>query len=231
MEAVDLPHKVIASRAAVGLSTISCYKGERVPGEPETLERIYKVLKEEAQAVNRRLPHSLPHLLALRTAATVEKTDPEAAAVVLASLLRGPASEAWLRSRKRRMLHARRKAARLSARFEVPVPRQTGDRHLATDTHAADIADYLSHVAAGRFRHAQFIAWMMGNNLSPDEFPPTVASFRVAGAEDGIEAMLNAAAQRDDVRGTVNIALALLGTGQVKDARTILASLGTSPTS
>ncbi|CAM5379210.1 hypothetical protein SALBM135S_06910 [Streptomyces alboniger] len=157
--AVGIPHKAIASKAGVGLSSISCYKGVRVPEEPGPLERIYKVLEEEACARKLVLPHSLPHLLALRTAATVEKTDPDAAAQVLASLLRQPASEACLRSRRRRLLHARRKAARLPALNKVPVPPRTGDRHPATDRHAADIADYLRHVAEGRFRHAQFIAW------------------------------------------------------------------------
>lgn len=223
--AVELPHKVIANKAGVGLSSISCYKGVRVPEEPGPLERIYKVLEAEACALDVRLPHSLPYLLVLRTAATVERTDPSAAVQVLASLLRQPASEARLRSRKRRMLHARRKAARSRVQAKVPVPQETGDRHLATDKHAADIADYLRHAAEGRFRHAQFIAWMMGSNLDAHEVPVAVASFRTAGAEEGIEAMLHAAADRSDVQVPINIAITLLAEGQAADARTILSAL------
>ncbi|MFF8640278.1 hypothetical protein [Streptomyces sp. NPDC015345] len=226
VEAVAVPHKVIASKANVGLSSISCYKGERVPDEPGPLERIYKVLEEEAQARDMRLPHSLPYLLALRTAATVERADPDAAAQVLASLLRRrPASEAWLRSRRRRVLHARRKAARLPVQAKVPVPRPMGDRHLAPEKHAADIADYLHHVAEGRFRHAQFIAWMLGMNLDTQEFPQTVTSFRMAGAEEAIEAMLHAAADREDIQAPIRIALTLLDEDQVADAQTILGAI------
>ncbi|MBW5423109.1 hypothetical protein GKQ77_16305 [Streptomyces sp. BG9H] len=228
METVAVPHKVIANKAGVGLSSISCYKGERVPEEPGPLERIYKVLDEEARTRDLRLPHSLPHLLALRTAATVERTDPDAAAQVLASLLRRPASEAWLRGRKRRLLHARRKAARLPVPAKVPVPRQTGDRHLAPAKHSAEIADYLRHVAAGRFRHAQFIAWMLGINLDAQEFPRAIASFRTAGAEEGIEAMLHAAADRDDIQLPIDIAVTLLEEGQVTDAQTILGAIRTA---
>ncbi|MFF8655674.1 hypothetical protein [Streptomyces huasconensis] len=228
VEAVAVPHKVIANKAGVGLSSISCYKGERVPDEPGPLERIYKVLEEEAQARDIRLPHSLPHLLALRTAATVERTAPDAAARLLASLQRRPASAAWVRGRKRRLLHARRKAARLPVPAKVPVPRTRGDRHPAPDKHAADIADYLGHVAAGRFRHAQFIAWMLGMHLDAQEFPRTVTSFRTAGAEEAIEAMLHAAADRDDIQMPLRIAMTLLDEGQVSDARTILAAIRTA---
>ncbi|MFF3646231.1 hypothetical protein [Streptomyces sp. NPDC002564] len=225
MEAVGVPHKVIARETRLGLSTISCYKSERVPEGPGPLELIYKVLEKEAQACGMKLPHTLPYLLALRTAATIEKTDPGAAEAVLASLVRKPASDAWLRGRKRRVLHARRKARALQSPAEVPVPPEPGDRHLASDEHSAVIADYVRHVAAGRFRHAQFIAWGVGTSLDPVEFPALVASLRLAGAEDAIEAVLNAAAGRDDTRASINIAMRLLDEGQVAEAQTMLAAI------
>ncbi|QIB45584.1 hypothetical protein [Streptomyces aureoverticillatus] len=228
VEAVDIPHKVIAKEADVGLSSISCYKGVRVPEEPGPVERIYKVLEGEAREQGERLPHSLPYLLALRMAATVEKTDPGAASELLESLLRKPAPDARVRSRKRRGLHARRKAARLAVRAEVPVPHQKGDRHLANNKHAADIADYVRHIEEDQLRHAQFIAWVMGTNIEPCEFPQMVAAFRVAGAEEGIEAMLNAAANRNDIQASINAAIALLSEGQVADAQAILGAIRTA---
>ena len=225
IEAAGIPHKVISREADVGLSSISCYKGERVPEEPGPVERIYKVLEGKARERGRPLPHTLAHLLALRAAATVEKTDPGTAEGFLDYLLQGPALEARFHGRKSRKLRTRRRSALLRVRPGVPVPHQRGDRHLADAKHAADIADYARHVTAGRFRDAQFIAWTMGTNLEPCEFPSAVAAFRNAGAEDGIEAMLSAAAKRHDIQASISTAVALLNEGQAQEAQALLGAI------
>ncbi|MFH8986619.1 hypothetical protein [Streptomyces sp. NPDC017940] len=228
IEAAGIPHKVIARETGVGLSSISCYKAERVPKKPGPVERIYKVLESRAREQGRPLPHTLAHLLALRAAATVEKTDPGTAAGFLDYLLREPALEARLRARKNHRLRTRRRSALLGARSGVPVPRQSGDRHLTGEKYAADITDYTRHVTAGRFRHAQFIPWTMGTNLEPCEFPSAVAAFRNAGAEDGVEAMLSAAAKRHDIQASISTAMALLNEGQPQDAQTLLGAIHTA---
>ncbi|KUF17185.1 hypothetical protein [Streptomyces silvensis] len=222
IEAAGIPHKVISRETGVGLSSISCYKGERVPEEPGPVERIYKVLEGKAREQGWALPHTLAHLLALRTAATVEKTDPGTAQGFLDYLLRGPALETRFRDRR---LRTRRRSALLAVRSGVPVPHQRGDRHLTGEKHAADIADYARHVTAGRFRDAQFIAWTMGTSLEPCEFPGAVAAFRNAGAEDGVEAMLSAAAKRHDIQASISTAVALLKEGQSRDAQVLLGAI------
>ncbi|MFJ2773359.1 hypothetical protein [Streptomyces sp. NPDC087300] len=234
LNTVTLAHNAIAKRAGVNQSSLSCYNtGRRVP-EPGPLERIYKVLEREVQRrAAKALPHSLPYLLQLRDAARAQSFAPSAADAALAasasaSAGRRPASPAFRERRrtKRRRL-ARRKLAGLSAQAKVPVPHRAGDRHPAENAHAADIAAYRGHVAAGRYRDAQFIAWAMGNNLAPRDFPDAVASYRRAGAGEGAEAMLSAAANRDDVQASINITAALVDEGQVADAQAILAVIRT----
>ncbi|MGH4032709.1 hypothetical protein ACQB60_27665 [Actinomycetota bacterium Odt1-20B] len=231
---MDLAHNRIAKRAGINQSSLSCYyTGRRVP-EPGALEKIYKVLEDEAQRPPAKaLPHTLSRLLQLRDAARAEPIAPSAATAALAAsttapLAPRPASPTFREKRRmKRGRLARRKLAALPVQAKVPVPRQEGDRHHASNSHAADIADYLSHLAAGRYREAQFIAWALANNLAPREFPHVVASYRDAGAEEGVEAILRAAASRADVQDSINITAALVDEGQVADAQTILAAIRT----
>ncbi|GGR78424.1 hypothetical protein GCM10010252_16380 [Streptomyces aureoverticillatus] len=238
LNAVGLTHNTIATRARISQSTLSCYNtGRRVP-EPGRLERIYKVLEDEAQRPPAQaLPHPLPYLLQLRDAARAQPFAPSAATAALAASTPGstttpperrPAFPTFHERRRIKLdRFARRKLAAPSAQAKVPVPRREGDRHRANNAHAADIAEYVNHVMAGRFRDAQFIAWAQGNNLAPREFPHVVASYRDAGAEEGAEAMLSAAANRDDVQESINITAALIDEGQVDDAQAILAVIRT----
>ncbi|MFF1524765.1 helix-turn-helix domain-containing protein [Streptomyces sp. NPDC058284] len=233
LTAVGLTQGTIARRAGVSQSSLSCYNtGRRVP-DAGKLERIYKVLEDEAQRTSAKaLPHTLPYLLQLRDAARAQRIAPSAAnAAMAATTTRAAQQPAYAtfhnQRRMKRIRLARRRLAAPSARTEVPVPLQEGDRHLADNAHAADIADYLGHVAAGRYRDAQFNVWAKGHNLASREFPRAVAAYRDAGAEDGAEAMLNAAANRDDIQASVNITAALIDEGQVDDARVILAAIRT----
>ncbi|MGW2229724.1 helix-turn-helix domain-containing protein [Streptomyces formicae] len=234
LNSVPLAHNAIAKRAGVNQSSLSCYNtGRRVP-DPGLLERIYKVLEGEVRRRGtKELPHTLSYLLQLRDAARAQPFAPSAANAALAASaatlpVRRSASPTFRdRRRVKRRRLARRKIAGLSAQAKVPVPRSTGDRHPAGNAHAADIAAYRGHMAAGRYRDAQFIAWALGNNLAPREFPHAVASYREAGAGDGAEAMLSAAASRGDVQASINITAALVDEGQVADAQAILTVIRT----
>ncbi|MFI7316203.1 hypothetical protein [Streptomyces venezuelae] len=229
---VDLAHNTIAKRAGISQSSLSCYNtGRRVP-EAGSLERIYKVLEAEVQrAPAKALPHTLPLLLQLRDAARAQSIAPSAASATVAATAhptQRPAYSAFhARRRLKRTRLAHRKVAAASAQAEVPVPLPEGDRHLADNAHAADIADYLGHVAAGRLRDAQFNVWVKGNDLAPREFPQALSSYRHAGAEEAAEALLSDAASRDDIRASINITAALIDENLVADARTILAAIRT----
>lgn len=226
---------VIAGKAGVGQSSISCYNtGKRVP-EQASLERIYKVLEAEAQRRGRVLPHTLTHLHGLREAAKIESIAPASLAAWTASTNSAPTAPtpckpaaAALRNRRRlkRAMLAQRKASAASAPAEGPVPLPAGDRPSAGISYAADIAEYRRHVAAGRVRDAHFIAWAMGSNLPSLEFPRAVSSYRKAGAAEGAETMLSTAANRD-IQTSLNIVAALLTAGQLADAQKLLAALRT----
>ncbi|MFF2508336.1 hypothetical protein ACFVTY_33980 [Streptomyces sp. NPDC058067] len=237
LKVADCAHYRIADKAQVGRSSISCYNtGKRVP-EKGPLERIYKVVEEQARRHGTAMPYSLAHLLRLEDATRIERVSPEAAAALpteadsITPTLNGhrPASGGFRkrRYRKRAML-ARRKVSPPPQPTEVPVPPREGDRHLTlTDSpHAAAVADYRRHLGAGRIRDAHFIAWVMGSNLPSHEFPQAVASYREAGSDDGAETMLNAAANRDR-QASINITAALLDKGQLSDAHAILNVLRT----
>lgn len=226
---------VIARKAGVGQSSISCYNtGKRVP-EQASLERIYKVLEAEAQRRGRALPHTLAHLHGLREAAKIESISPASAAAWSVSTNSTPTGATpckpaamALRNRRRlkRAMLAQRKASPSSAPAEGPVPLPVGDRPSAESSYATDVAEYRRHVAAGRVRDAHFIAWAMGSNLPSLEFPSAVASYRKADAAEGAETMLSTAAKRD-IQTSVNIVAALLTAGQVADAQLLLAVLRT----
>ncbi|MFL1902729.1 hypothetical protein ACJWDR_27030 [Streptomyces tauricus] len=64
----------------------------------------------------------------------------------------------------------------------------------------------------------------MGSSLPSSDFPLAVASYRQAGAEEAVETMLNAAADRD-VQASLNITAALLEEGHLGDARALLSAL------
>src|SRR4051812_41558386 len=80
LNAVGRTQEVVARKAKIGTSTMSCYvTGRRVP-VLANLEEIYKVLEAEGADQGVKLPHSLPHLLDLRLDAELEKRIPESAA-------------------------------------------------------------------------------------------------------------------------------------------------------
>ncbi|MBV1938279.1 hypothetical protein KUF83_17160 [Streptomyces sp. BV286] len=196
----------IARNAHIGVSSMSCYAtGRRVP-RLEKLESIYKVLEAEAVDQGFDLPYSLAHLLDLRAGAELEKYAPEAAATVLHEV--------------EPVIHDLA-AAPPGEQTVAPVTPHEGDRRNSVTPHAADIAAYGRHLAAGRVRDAHFHAWVMGSKLPSNEFPLAVASYRRSGAEEAVETMLNAAADRD-VQASINIAAALLDEGHLADARVLL---------
>ncbi|MGW0902665.1 helix-turn-helix domain-containing protein [Streptomyces sp. NPDC002853] len=232
---VGRAQNVIARKAGVGQSSISCYNtGKRVP-EQASLERIYKVLEAEARRCGSTLPHSLAQLHGLREAAKIESIAPVTAAAWTSgtdSALTGaipcrPASAA-LRNRRRmkRAMLAQRNAAPGLAPPEGPVPPREGDRPSAGNSYAADVAEYGRHMAANRVRDAHFIAWAMGSNLPSLEFPRAVASYRKANLAEGADTMLSTAANRD-MQTSVNIAAALLDVGQLMDAQRLLTAIRT----
>ncbi len=209
LDAVGRTQEVIARRAGVGTSTMSCYStGRRVP-VLENLEKIYKVLEAEGVDQGIKLPHSLSDLLDLRLEAELEKRFPEAAAKVPYKV------ESVIPSAVE---------AALVEPAVAPVPPDEGDRRNSVTRYAADIADYARHLAAGRIRDAHSHAWFMGSSLPSSDFPLAVASYRQAGAEEAVETMLNAAADRD-VQASLNITAALLEEGHLGDARALLRAL------
>ncbi|MFE1797803.1 helix-turn-helix domain-containing protein [Streptomyces sp. NPDC059517] len=206
LDAAGRTQESVARRAGIAASTMSCYAtGRRVPRVGK-LESIYKVLEAESADQSFDLPYSLAYLLDLRAGAELEKRAPEAAATVLHEvepvihgLVEAPPEEQTV----------------------APVIPQEGDRRNSVASHAADIAAYGRHLAAGRVRDAHFHAWVMGSRLPSNEFPLAVASYRRSGAEEAVETMLNAAADRD-VQASINIAAALLDEGHLADARVLL---------
>ncbi|MER5256291.1 hypothetical protein [Streptomyces sp. NPDC002855] len=232
---VGSAHNLIARKANVGQSSISCYNtGKRLP-EQASLEQIYKALETEAQRLGRPLPHSLAHLHRLREAAKIESIAPVTAAAWVSGIAsapsgaspRRPASTA-LRNRRRlkRAMLAQRKASPVLAPAEGPVPHWEGDRPSAGMSYAAEVAEYRRYMAAGRVRDAHFIAWAMGANLSSIEFPRAVASYRRADMAEGADTMITTAAKRD-IQTSVNIAAALLEDGQLGDAQQLLTAIRT----
>lgn len=233
--AVGTAHYLIARKAGVGQSSISCYNtGKRVP-EQASLERIYKTLESEARRRGRSLPHSLAHLHSLREAAMIESIAPVTAATWASganstptgTIPCRPASPGFRQRRRlKRAMLAQRKEAAASASPEGPVPLPQGDRPSAGKSYATDVAEYRRHMAAGRVRDAHFIAWAMGSNLASLEFPRAVASYRKAGVAEGADTMLSTAASRD-IQTSVNIAAALVTEGQLSDAQKLLTALRT----
>ncbi|MFH8463917.1 hypothetical protein [Streptomyces sp. NPDC017991] len=206
LAAADRTQGRVAEKAGIATSSMSCYvTGRRVPRLGK-LESIYKALEAEAVDQGFDLPYSLADLLDLRAGAELEKRAPEATATVLhevesviRDLVEAPPGEQTV----------------------APVTPHEGDRRNSVTPHAADIAAYGRHLAAGRVRDAHFHAWVMGSRLPSNEFPLAVASYRRTGAEEAVETMLNAAADRD-VQASINIAAALLDEGHLADARVLL---------
>ncbi|WP_221355825.1 helix-turn-helix domain-containing protein [Streptomyces beigongshangae] len=206
LAAADRTQGRIAEKAGIAASTMSCYvTGRRVPGL-ENLESIYKALEADVVAQGGELPHSLPYLLDLRLDAALEKRFPE-------TLAKAPHEAEPAIPDASESSPAEQTVA--------PVPSSEGDRRNSVTSHAADIAAYGRHLAAGRVRDAHFHAWAMGSRLPSNEFPLAVASYRRSGAEEAVETMLNAAADRD-VQASINIAAALLDEGHLADARALL---------
>ncbi len=235
LEAVDIPQYRIADRAGLPESSVSCYRtGRRMPNQ-HRVELLYKVTEEAALRQGVTLPYSLQQLLRLHEAAAIESVAPSAR-VLEAEADRtscDSAGQRWSalsgfrkRRHRRRGLLARHTTTRSTAPGGAPVPPRQGDRRTASNPHAAEVADFSRYVAEGKVREAHFIAWAMGSSVPALEFPQALASYRKAGAVQGVEAMLNAATSASMQR-SVNVAAALLDKGQVQDARAVLSAVRT----
>ncbi|MFJ3576982.1 helix-turn-helix domain-containing protein [Streptomyces rubiginosohelvolus] len=210
--------------------------GGRIP-EAEHVEKLYKILSDEAAMNLRAMPCSLPLLLELRAEALVKHCDccpvssPEAAAAAPEPQPTTAASPAPKRVRRR----PRRPRVRLSARHrgiprtpaqaEVPVPLPEGDRHLTTPADAAwpEIRTLAESLSAGRSRDADIMMWSAATTLSARDVQIFVAQCRAAGLGKAADQVITNAARRD-AQAVLSIASALHTSEQYADAGLLLAA-------
>ncbi|MET8705697.1 helix-turn-helix domain-containing protein [Streptomyces californicus] len=209
--------------------------GGRIP-EAEHVEKLYKVLCDEAVAASRAMPCSLSLLLELRAKALVKHCGccPAGSSEAVAAPELQP-TEAGSPAPKHVRRRLRRPRVRLSARHrclprtqsqaEVPVPLREGDRHLNTPADAAwpEIRTLAENLSAGRSRDADIMMWSAATTLSARDVQIFVAQCRTAGLEKAADQVITNAARRD-AQAVVNIASALHNSEQYADVGLLLAA-------
>ncbi|MFJ1606581.1 helix-turn-helix domain-containing protein [Streptomyces sp. NPDC088253] len=246
-DSTDSTQQQVAEKAGMAATTFSGYlNGWRLPDD-EDLTRIYEVISADVQRRGKPERRSLDDLRALRARASrcaacirrgaaraPDKGSSSEAAPVTEPAKHRPATRI-VRGRARRRVHLyggsrRRRNSEMSPRTEVPVPRQEGDRHPATnssDVLTAELRTLRRHQAAGRTRDTHMMLWGKARSIAPGEFPETVAVYRAAGLEEEVETLLRTAAAERDVRAVLNIVAALHDSHQYADAQAILAAART----
>ncbi|WP_327429009.1 helix-turn-helix domain-containing protein [Streptomyces sp. NBC_01236] len=245
-DSTGLTQQQIAEAAGMAPTTYSGYLNAwRLP-EDEDLERIWKVISEEARQRGQADPYSLDELRSLRENASLCATcvrrggsgtpskEPPLEVAAPSELPRHRPAPRVVRGRARRRVHLygsrRRVISMPPPRAEVPVPREGGDRHLTpnvSDVLAAELRTLHRHQAAGRTRDTHMMLWGKARGITPGEFPETVAAYRAAGFEEEVETLLRTAGAERDVHAVLNIVAALHDSHQYTDAQAILAAART----
>ncbi|GGS44945.1 hypothetical protein GCM10010253_19000 [Streptomyces badius] len=239
-EVSDRTQAEIAQDVYLAATSLSNHlNGGRIP-ETEHVEKLYKILRDEAAATSRAMPCSLPLLLELRAkalvkhcgccpvgspGATVADSDAQPTAA-------GPPAPKHVRRRPRRPRRPRvrlsprhRGIPRAPAQAEVPVPLREGDRHLNTPADAAwpEIRTLAESLSAGRSRDADIMMWSAATTLSARDVQIFVAQCRAAGLGKAADQVITNAARRD-AQAVLNIASALHTSEQYADAGLLLAA-------
>ncbi|MEU3434507.1 helix-turn-helix transcriptional regulator [Streptomyces sp. NPDC006863] len=210
--------------------------GGRIP-EAEHVEKLYKILRDEAAMNARAMPCSLPSLLELRSEALVKHCDccpvgsPGSAAAApdpqpTASVSPAPKHVRPRPRRPRVRIPARQRSmSRASAQAEVPVPLLEGDRHLTTPAGAAwpEISMLAESLSTGRSRDADVMMWSAATTLSARDVQIFVAQCRAAGLGKAADQVITNAARRD-AQAVLNIASALHISEQYADVGLLLAA-------
>ncbi|MFI0873980.1 helix-turn-helix domain-containing protein [Streptomyces parvus] len=210
--------------------------GGRIP-EAEHVEKLYKILSDEAAATSRAMPCSLSLLLELRAKALVKHCgccsvgSPGATAATpdVQPTAAGSPAPKHVRRRPRRprvRLSARHRGIpRTPAQAQVPVPLREGDRHLTTPADAAwpEIKTLAESLSAGRSRDADIMMWSAATTLSARDVQIFVAQCRAAGLGKAADQVITNAARRD-TQAVLNIASALHTSEQYADAGLLLAA-------
>ncbi|MFI0009982.1 helix-turn-helix domain-containing protein [Streptomyces globisporus] len=236
-EVSDRTQAEIAQDVYLAATSLSNHlNGGRIP-ETEHVEKLYKILCDEAAATSRAMPCSLPLLLELRAkalvkhcgccpvgspGATVANSDAQPMAV-------GSPAPQHVRRRPRRprvrLSTRRRGIPGTLARAVVPVPLPGGDRHLTTPADAAwpEIRTLAESLSAGRSRDADVMMWSAATTLSARDVQIFVAQCRTAGLEKAADQVITNAARRD-AQAVLNIASALHNSEQYADVGLLLAA-------
>ncbi|WDG31058.1 helix-turn-helix transcriptional regulator [Streptomyces sp. CA-278952] len=212
------------------------FNGGRIP-EAEHVEKLYKILDDEAATSSRPMPCSLPLLLELRDKALVKHCDccaagspaaaassPEAQPTVTGSPAPKPVRRRPRRPRVR-LSTLRHSIPRAPAQTKVPVPLRGGDRHLTTPADAAwpEIRTLAASLSDGRSRDADIMMWSAATTLSARDVQIFVAHCRAVGMEEAADQVITNVARRD-AQAVLNIASALHDSEQYADAGLLLAA-------
>ncbi|CAM5591123.1 hypothetical protein SBADM41S_11759 [Streptomyces badius] len=239
-EVSDRTQAEIAQDVYLAATSLSNHlNGGRIP-ETEHVEKLYKILRDEAAATSRAMPCSLPLLLELRAKALVKHcgccpVGSPGATVADSDAQPTAAGPPALKHVRRRPRRPRRPRVRLSPRHrgiprapaqaEVPVPLREGDRHLNTPADAAwpEIRTLAESLSAGRSRDADIMMWSAATTLSARDVQIFVAQCRAAGLGKAADQVITNAARRD-AQAVLNIASALHTSEQYADAGLLLAA-------
>ncbi|MFJ9139571.1 MULTISPECIES: helix-turn-helix domain-containing protein [Streptomyces] len=236
-EVSDRTQAEIAQDVYLAATSLSNHlNGGRIP-EAEHVEKLYKILRDEAATASREMPCSLPLLLELRVKALVKHCDccPAGSSEAVAAAPEPQPMTAVSPAPKHLRRRPRRPRIRLSTRHrgiprtpaqaEVPVPLRKGDRHLTTPADAAwpEIRTLADSLSAGRSRDADIMMWSAATTLSARDVQIFVAQCRAVGLEKAADQVITNAARRN-AQAVLHIASALHDSEQYADAGLLLAA-------
>ncbi|MFJ1788892.1 helix-turn-helix domain-containing protein [Streptomyces anulatus] len=204
------------------------FNGGRIP-EAGHVEKLYKILDDEAASSSRPMPCSLSLLLELRDKALVKHCDccaagsPEPLPMSAGSPAPKPVRRRRPRRPRVRLSTLRHSIPRAPAQAKVPVPLREGDRHLTTPVDAAwpEIRTLAESLSARRSRDADIMMWSAATTLSARDVQIFVAQCRAVGLEEAADQVITNAARRD-AQAVLSIASALHNSEQYADAGLLL---------
>ncbi|MFK0221794.1 hypothetical protein ACIQWN_26840 [Streptomyces vinaceus] len=129
-----------------------------------------------------------------------------------------------LHSRSRALSRASVLAA--SARKQVPVPPEEGDRPRKGFSRATwtELETLTAFISSGRDRDAGLLLWRAGRTLSAPELIDAVDSCRAAGLHEAAESVLSGVTERADRQAVLNITAAFQHAGRQEDVAFLLAA-------
>nr|WSW45657.1 hypothetical protein OG296_22515 [Streptomyces sp. NBC_01001] len=135
-----------------------------------------------------------------------------------------PSPRRRLRSRSRALSRASVLAA--SARRQVPVPPEKGDRPRKDSPRArwTELETLTAFISSGRDRDAGLLLWRAGRTLSAPELIDAVDSCRTAGLHEAAESVLSGVSERADRQAVLNITAAFQHAGRHEDVGFLLAA-------